>query len=246
MYIDFSALFHQSSKDLNDKGTVNIPSDLSKWPESWKTIDYKTYERLPKIALSGQGIDGAYASVVEKRHSVRTFTSKPVSMNGLSAFLRYSCGRSLSRNEGDYRQYASGGARYPIEIYPVVFAGSKEIPAGVYHYNVQDHALDVMWQRSFSKSQIDELFVYDWIHKASFVVFMTCVFGRTQIKYGERGYRYALLEAGHISQNMYLSAAAAGLDCCAMGGVRDDAVEQLLDIDGVSESVIHSLVLGTP
>ena len=74
---------------------------------------------------------------------------------------------------------------------------------------------------------------------------ITGVFDRTQVKYGERGYRYALLEAGHVGQNVYLATQALGLGCCGLAGTRDLAIEELLGIDGVTESLLYTLVIGT-
>ncbi len=246
MYIDFSSLFHRSSKDLRDKGHVNIPVDTSKWPEEWTTVYYKSYPRFPKIKLERHAPKGSYASIIEKRHSTRDFSRTPVNKRTLSQVLLYSCGiiDTSPQRAGQSRAYASGGARFSIEVYPIVISGSKEIPAGLYHYNVKDHALDVLWSRSFSNDDIASLFSYEWIQNASVIFVLTSVFWRNQMKYGERGYRYVLLEAGHISQNVYLAAEAAGIGCCAMGGMQDEKIEKLLDIDGSTESVVHSLILG--
>ena len=129
-------------------------------------------------------------------------------------------------------------------MYPLVLKGSAEVPAGLYHYDVQQHALDVLWKRSFSSEDIEDLFVYEWIKEASCVFILTAVFQRNQIKYGERGYRYILLEAGHIGENVYLAAEALGLKCCGMGGTRDENLEKLIELDGISESVVYALILG--
>ncbi len=245
MYIDFSSLFHQSSKDLRDKGRVNIPLDPSTWPPEWTTIYYKSYPRSPKIKLSPRApLSGDYSEILRKRHSTRSFKQQPVDKEKLSQLLLYSCGMAERGRDYPARAYPSGGARFPIEIYPVVFSGNKDIPSGVYHYNVKEHELDVLWQRPFTKAQIADLFTYEWIQNASFALIMTGVFWRNQIKYGERGYRYVLLEAGHISENVYLTATALDIGCCAMGGMKDNNIERLLDIDGITESVVHSLILG--
>ncbi len=91
----------------------------------------------------------------------------------------------------------------------------------MYHYDVKEHALDVLWQRSFTKADIANLFVYDWIGEASCALLMTAVFWRNQVKYGQRGYRYVLLEAGHIGENGYLTAEALGGGGCGMGGMQE-------------------------
>ena len=66
----------------------------------------------------------------------------------------------------------------------------------------------------------------------------------TLLRYRERAYRYALLEAGHIGQNVYLAAEAAGLGACAVGAFFDDAVNRLLEIDGVEEAALMLVPVG--
>ena len=168
--------------------------------------------------------------------------------------MKYSCGNTspleLSRHR---RAQASDGARFPIEVYPIVFRpstssgqapGGDGLKAGLYHYNVKDHALDVLWDGEFSDEDISQIFTYPWVKDAAVGIVMTAVFSRNQNKYGERGYRYILLEAGHIGQNLYLVSEALGLKCCALGGKKDENLEKLIDIDGVTESVVYGFAVG--
>ncbi len=241
---DFSKIFHQSSKD-HQKGHPPIPADLKDWPDEWKTTYYKAYPRLPKIGLDEDPPRADFFDLIKKRHSQRDFTRAPNSKHELSLILKYSCG-NMGEMGGDRhrRAQASGGGRFPIEIYPIVFRQSKDLKAGLYHYNVKDHQLDVLWDREFSDEDIGQIFTYPWVKDATVGIVMTAVFWRNQNKYGERGYRYILLEAGHIGQNIYLVSEALGLKCCALGGTRDENLEQLIDIDGVTESVVYGFAIG--
>lgn len=247
MYIDYSRLFHESSKDLNAGGTVHIGKDDSVWPLAWKTVVYKTYPRVKKIPLGEVKPRSAnsFFDTIEKRKSGRDFERAPVDFEKLSALLKYSCGIvETTEFRNPRRAYPSGGGRAPIEIYPLIFSGSKEVPSGVYHYNIQQHALDSLGERDFTPDDIDSLFVYEWVRSAPLALIMTGVFSRTQMKYGERGYRYVFIEAGHIGQGIYLSAAALGLKCCSIVGTRDLALEKLLDLDGFTESVLYAVIVG--
>ncbi len=243
MLIDFSGLFHRSTKDLTEGGARFISQDDSQWPDSWKTTYYKTYE-ADKIMLEDPALQADLFEAITNRRSRRDFNKRSLSKRDISAVLKYSCG--ITKNVGgvNVRAQPSAGARYPIEVYPIVLVGSEEVPAGVYHYDVKDHALDALCQRQFSPEDISELVTYDFARSASCAFVMTAVFERTQDKYGSRGYRYLMIEAGHISQNLYLVSEALGVKCCAMAGVQDEAFEKLLDIDGVTESVVHGLLLG--
>lgn len=245
---DLSSAYHSSSKD-HSKGHPPIPERDEDWPEEWKTTYYKTYPRLPKIKLDDDPPQEDFFSLIKKRRSRRDFTRKPIGKRELSLILKYSCGTTGKLNNDRFRRaQASGGGRYPIEVYPIVFRSgdpnSDKLKAGLYHYSVKDHALDVLWDHEFSDEEIGQIFTYPWVKEAAVGIVMTAVFWRNQCKYGERGYRYILLEAGHIGQNIYLAAEALGIKCCALGGTRDDNLEKLIDIDGVTESIVYAFAVG--
>lgn len=245
MPLDFSEFFHQSSKDHTGHGVVRVPADSEEWPIAWKTVQYKTYPHFAKIPLGVERPQHPLADVIEHRASRRDFNSAPIDMNALGTLLKFSCGMVMNDQTGhSHRAQASGGGRYPIEVYPLILSGTRDVPAGLYHYNVKDHALDVLWQRAFLADEILKLFTYPWVAQASCVFILTACFARTQSKYGERGYRYVLLEAGHVAQNIYLVAADRNIKCCALGGTHDEQIEKLIDIDGITESVVYAVALG--
>ncbi len=242
--IDFSSFFHQSSKDHRQEGAINIPKDSTDWPAEWKTVFYKTYPRFEKIVLPETKHSADFYDLLRKRRSQRDFIRTAIDIEAISTILKNSCGVINTGKEGHSRAQASGGARFPIEVYPIVLRGTEKLPSGLYHYGVRDHVLDTLWRRTFTDEDIAQLFTYEWVQNASVVFVMTAVFSRNQMKYGERGYRYVLLEAGHIGQNMYLNAAALSLKCCALGGTIDSKLEKFLDIDGITESVVYAVAFG--
>jgi len=244
MNLDFSELFHQFSKD-HSRGHAPIDSDPNNWPQEWHTTYYKTYPRFPKIKLKECSPSGDFFQLVMKRESRRDFKQAPFSNEDLSILLKFSCGLTgKTQNGRSRRAQPSGGARFPLEVYPLVLTPGSDLAAGVYHYNVKEHSLDVLDKREISNEEIGKLFTYPWVKNASLVLLVTAMFWRNKNKYGERGYRYILLEAGHIGQNIYLAAEALGLQCCALGGTRDILLEKLLDIDGTTESPVYALALG--
>lgn len=239
MALDFSNLFHQSSKEH-----ARNPIDSSQWPDAWKTIYYKEYPSFKKIALSDVPPEKDLFSAIISRKSGRNYSEEPITKDELSVLLKYSCGEINDMDGKVRRAQASAGARFPIEIYPIVFRGTEDLPSGLYHYNVREHSLDVLWKKNFTKEEIGKIFTYEWIQDAALGIVMTAVFERTQSKYKERGYRCILLEAGHIGQNLYLVSDALGLECCALSGTRDESMEEFIDIDGVTESVVYGFSFG--
>lgn len=246
MDIDFSKVFHQSSQD-GSKGHPPISEDSNDWPEAWKVQNFKAYSRFPKIPLPDEKVQADFCDLVSQRRSRRDYGGKQsISLNELAVILKYSCGIFSHDVEGGLsgRAQPSAGGRFPIEIYPFVLVSGKDMPSGWYHYDVMNHQLEVVRGHIFEKADIQNLFRFEWINNASMVLVMTAIFERNQMKYGERGYRYILLEAGHIGQNIHLAVEALGLKCCALGGTRDRNIEKALDIDGVNESVVYAFSIG--
>jgi len=233
--------YHSSSRD-KAKGHPPIPYNANEWPDSWKEVQYKSYDRLPKITLPPPSAElTSLAKALETRKSSRDFEEKPLSLQQISDIFFWSC--STEASEGQ-RPYPSGGGRFPVEMYVVNLRDTEGLSAGVYHYDFRKHRLDVLWQRAFTQEETEDMFGYAWGKKASSVIVMTGVFNRTTEKYGERGYRFVLVEAGHIGQNIALVSSAIGVKCCSLGGINEDYFESLIDVDPKKESMVYSIVLG--
>jgi SagB-type dehydrogenase family enzyme len=83
------------------------------------------------------------------------------------------------------------------------------------------------------------------IRGANLILFLSAVFARSQKKYGPRGYRYIMLEAGHAAQNICLSAVEQGLGSLCMGGFLDGGLNNFLGLDSITETVIYSEAVGS-
>jgi SagB-type dehydrogenase family enzyme len=73
---------------------------------------------------------------------------------------------------------------------------------------------------------------------------LSAIWQRTRWKYHERTYRYVLMEAGHLAQNLYLGATALGLGVCAVGAFLDEALNDLLLLDGQEEAALYLIAVG--
>ena len=85
-----------------------------------------------------------------------------------------------------------------------------------------------------------------WVAKAHVVVIVTAVTARLLHRYGDRGYRYLLIEAGHVGQNLALVATASGLGSLSLGGFFDDDVSCMLGLDAAFELPLYGIALGVP
>jgi SagB-type dehydrogenase family enzyme len=82
-----------------------------------------------------------------------------------------------------------------------------------------------------------------WENAAAAIV-LTGVFERTQAKYGERGYRFVLLEAGHAAQNLLLVAASLGVPALSIGGFCEDALGEAMGLEREKESPVYVVMIG--
>jgi SagB-type dehydrogenase family enzyme len=75
------------------------------------------------------------------------------------------------------------------------------------------------------------------------LLLLTGVFWRSRFKYGARGYRFTLLEAGHVIQNALLAAADLDLAALPLGGFHDVLLDRMVGVDGLDEATLHAVVL---
>lgn len=220
-----------------------------KIPKSWTTVHFKTYPRLNIIKLTKSFLkqEISLLSTLRNRRSMRMFSGIPISAKDLSFLLLYSSGIVNSGFGGldeSRRPYPSAGARYPLEIYPLVIHGDKDLKPGLYHYNVKQHFLEVILEENLKQWLLESTGNFKPIIKVGVVVIITGVLDRTRMKYGNRGYRYALIEAGHMAQNLLLLATGLGMANLAIGGYIDSKVTELLDLELVKEVPLYMVAIG--
>jgi SagB-type dehydrogenase family enzyme len=142
-----------------------------------------------------------------------------------------------------FRTVPSAGGLYPIEIYPVVNNVAR-LEKGVYHYNIQNHSLDLLKEGDFRGKVVEGCLGQNMTFTSAVNFIWTAVIERSKWKYLQRCYRYIYIDAGHIGQNFYLVAEALGLGACTIGAIYDDELNILLEIDGINETSIYVGVLG--
>jgi SagB-type dehydrogenase family enzyme len=209
----------------------------------------KRNAHCPSVGLPSPALpETSLADAVCDRRSGRTFADEALSLAEIGTILHTAYGvthRSSQDGEGGFRFRAvpSGGALYPLDLY-VVPLRAQELARDLYHYDPLRHSLELL-HRGRLEEQLGGLTVYpELVEPAGAIVFVTAMFWRTRFKYGLRGYRFALLEAGHLGQNLMLAAAAFELAAVPIGGIYDARVDEFLEIDGVNESVVYAFSIG--
>ena len=202
-------------------------------------------DEAPVIRLpSPEPTPDALGQAMRTRRSVRGYASRPLGLGQVSELLYAGCGVTGRAYGHNLRAAPSAGALYPFEVYLVVNRVA-DLEPGIYHYDPRAHGVELRAQGDFSGGLVLACLGQEFLFGAGVVLVLAAVFDRTCDKYGDRGYRYVYMEAGHISQNLYLQAADLGLATVAIGAFLDDQVNALIGLDGIKEAAIYLQAVGT-
>lgn len=222
------------------------PPGGSEHPQAPKEYLGVPLQRLPPPGPPEAGL----AEAIAARVSCRRFADEPVGLDQLSTVLAAAYGVSghavVGESELLERPVPSGGGLYPLELY-VLARRVDGVAAGVHHYAPLHHGLERLGDGPVPAGVVAELFLgQPYVGDAALVVVLAAVVRRCLEKYGDRGYRYLLFEAGHAAQNLNLTAAALGLGTCNLGGFFDADLADLLGLDIEAEVPLYGIAVGRP
>ena len=182
---------------------------------------------------------------VEQRRSHRAYTGKALSIEELSYLLWMTQGvKKVSPRPVTLRNVPSAGARHAFETYLLVNAVDGLTP-GLYRFAAIEHALVRIDAPGTINADVTRACYEQGQVASSAVTFLwAAVSERMTWRYVERGFRYLLLDAGHVCQNLYLAAEAVHCGVCAIAAYDDDEINTVLCLDGESQWVIYVASLG--
>ncbi len=182
------------------------------------------------VSLRPPILDGdiSVERAIKQRRTVRSFVEKPLTAQQFSQILWAAQG--ITEANGLKRAAPSGGALYPADVYAVVGEhGVEDLPAGVYHYEPARHNIEKVGYEDKKRDVAVASLRQMWIASAAAVFVVTAQYSRITAKYGDRGVRYALIEVGHIGQNIFLQCQSLGLAAGIVGAFHDDRVAQAIN-----------------
>jgi SagB-type dehydrogenase family enzyme len=246
-------LYHEASKlRESDTELARTVWAVNSSPEIRQVIANPavSHRGFPLLSLPRAGTlaDRQLGETLLQRRSRRTFSREPAALTDLSNILYFGAG--ITRTSVDSHQIAwglrcapSGGALYPIDIYCVAF-DVLGVQAGLHAYNPRDHALECLTPGDFRERLSRATYLPQVFQTAAACMIMVARFSRSKFKYGERSYRFILIEAGHIAQNMLLVAQACGCGAVPIGGFVDDQLNAMLGLDGCDQAVVYAVAIG--
>lgn len=199
------------------------------------------------LHLGRPSADGALAQTLKRRSSTKAFRPERIDFGVLSRLLSTTISTGPSRS----RPYGSAHGRYDVLV-TVVTAAVQGLPPAAYRYLPDEHALLQCSERGDHRAKLAYATLdAAWLAQCPVALILSadlaaanCAFDTQQAGCGER---FCWLEAGLLTQNVYLWAADNGLGTVFLGGL-DPAKTQAATASWLpsSHSVLGILPIGHP
>jgi SagB-type dehydrogenase family enzyme len=239
--ISLALAFHEATK--HSYTSVRQGGHFLDW--SNRPLPYKIYPGAGTLALP-RDLSLPAASALAALRQRSGPPEKPLDLEGITRLLFCAGGLTKRAHVGgeDYhfRAAASAGALYPVEVYLV--AGDIEgMEAGLYHFSPADLKLHGL-RRGDWRPYLFNCVASGSLRNARGVLIMTTIFWRSAWKYRARAYRYCFWDTGTILANLLAAANLDALQTELVTAFRDEAIEELLEVDGEREGIACLVGLG--
>jgi SagB-type dehydrogenase family enzyme len=174
-----------------------------------------------------------------KRRSVRDYASEGLRLEEVSQLLWAAQGITA---EWGGRTAPSAGGLYPLTVY-LVAGNVEDLAGGVYKYNPERHELTMVKDGDFREQMAAASLDQTWVKEGAINIIIAAVYEITTGKYGERGFRYVHMEAGHAAQNICLQATALNLGAVTVGAFEDDQIRQTVGM-AANENPLYVIPVG--
>jgi SagB-type dehydrogenase family enzyme len=245
----FAAAFHHSTRVgsfMSEAAAVEMLQD-----RAHEVPSPPLYQTNPDpardISLPVRNTYGEPFTTMSRRRTHRSFSDDPVSLLEIADCLLFSMAITAVIEDPEVidlplKMTPSGGARNPYEAY-VAARRVEGLEPGVYHYSAMERTLSPVAGEPPPFGPL--LAGQDWADGAAALIFLVANFERTMWKYHDpMAYRVVAVEAGHIGQNIMLTAAHYGVLANPTGAMDFEAVEALLGVSGPTKAVMYCLILG--
>ena len=212
-------------------------------PELFLKHDRKS----PRISLADSSGNSALMSSMARRRSNREAADQSIQLQNIADIIYSGMGiTGFTKNsvvELPLSMTPSGGARNPYEAF-VIARKVDGLDPGVYHYSAFEHSLKRIGEAKHELS--DYVGSQDWADSMSCVIVLAAYFERTMWKYDDpNAYRVVLIEAGHIGQNMLLTATELGMAACPTAALDHDLLYENLKLPSrITCAPIYAIAVG--
>ena len=179
-------------------------------------------------------------SAIDNRVSVRRYAESNLSLEELAYLLWCTQGvKQITARPVTMRTVPSAGARHAFETY-LLIKRVEGLEPGMYRYAATQHALVKLDASSTIHEKISAAcFSQKMVDNSAVTFIWVAILERMKWRYGERGYRYLHLDAGHVCQNLYLAGEAIDVGVCAIAAFEDNDLNTSMHLDGKEKFAIY-------
>jgi SagB-type dehydrogenase family enzyme len=203
-------------------------------------------QRIPLPEISGIEIPAIdLTDAINRRRSIRKYADIPLSMEELAYLLWITQGvKEVIPGSATLRTVPSAGARHALETY-LLINNVKGLGPGLYRYLALEHLLvPVNMARDIALHITESCLGQTMVMKSGCTFIWVADIYRMTWRYGERGYRYIFLDAGHVCQNLYLGSEVVGCGACAIAAFSDEYLNKVLELDGEKRFALYIATVG--
>lgn len=194
-----------------------------------------------------------FLNLINRRTSKRKYSNESLSMEELAFLLWTTQGvKNIigKQRKATMRTVPSAGARHPFETY--LFVNLVEgLEPGIYHYLPLEHKLEFIKTIENQEDRLTKAYCgQSFLGNAAVDFVWTVIPYRSEWKYSITAQKYALVDVGHVCQNLYLACEAIDCGACAIGAYDQVLTDELLDLDSnpsnemENEFVVYSASVG--
>lgn len=184
--------------------------------------------------------DGPLTHLLDARRSTRRFGPEPVTDADLGKVLSVLAGGPQGR-----RGHPAAGALYSVRVIALSFVAGRSSGRIIQHDPVV-HTLTEIGTCPGWTDLVDDLGGQDAETPPAAVLGLFADPVAVLAKYGERGGRFVLLEAGAALQSLALATADQGLAGYPMGGASDARMLDLAGLTSVPARYVTGYAIGSP
>ena len=239
MQRDFMKSYFGTAIETDQQREIPQPPLQKPYDENGEIID------LPKVDKSIIRKDDIFQCILDRK-SNRNFLDEEMTLEELSYLLMMTQGvkEIKGNNYVGLRPVPSAGGRHPFETYLGVL-NVRSLKKGIYRYLPLEHKLLFIKEEERLDKKIVQGVNNQKFAGISAVTFIwACIPYRTEWRYGDRTYKIALLDAGHIGQSLYLACETIGLGTCAIASYDQEYIDSLIDVDGEDEFAVYVCPVG--
>ncbi len=194
-----------------------------------------------------------FLNILNTRTSKRKYTEESLTLDEVAFLLWATQGvkQVIGRQKkATMRTVPSAGARHPFETY-LFINRVKGLEQGLYHYLALEHKLEYLGPVQDQADQVSKAYGGQvFLGNAPVAFVWTVIPYRTEWRYTINAQKYALLDAGHLCQNLYLASESIGCGACGIGAYEQPLADGLLGLDSKpsdaedNEFVVYAAAVG--